>query len=274
MLTRPIPSTGEAMPVIGLGTYQTFDVGRGARVRAVLGEILQRFVDAGGTMLDSSPMYGRAEAVSGDVLVETGLRGRVFIATKVWTRGRRQGEAQMRDSMEKMRCDVIDLMQIHNLVDWQTQLATMRQWREDGLIRYLGITHYTTGAFDELEDVMTREAVDFVQLPYSIAVRAAEDRILSVAADNGVAVIVNRPYDGGHLFGAVRGRPLPAWASEFDCSGWGQFFLKYILGDPAITCVIPATGNPDHLPDLLAAGEGRLPDAVQRARMAALFDDL
>ena len=180
----------------------------------------------------------------------------------------------MRESLEKLRCDVIDLMQIHNLVDWRTQLATLRDWHDEGLIRYLGITHYTTGAFDELEDLMAREAVDFVQLPYSIAVRDAEDRILSVASDRGVGVIVNRPYDGGNLFGAVRGRPLPEWATEFDCTGCGQFFLKYILGHPAITCVIPATGKIDHVAELIAAGEGRLPDAGQRARMAALIEGL
>ena len=274
MLTRPIPSTGEAMPVIGLGTYQTFDVGSDAQTRATLGEILRQFAAAGGAMIDSSPMYGRAETVCGDVLATTDLQSKFFIATKVWTRGRRQGEAQMRSSMDKLRCDVIDLMQIHNLVDWQTQIKTLRDWRKDGLIRYLGITHYTTGAFGELEDVMAREAVDFVQLPYSIAVRHAEDRILSVAADQGVGVIVNRPYEGGNLFGAVRGRPVPDWAAAFDCTGWGQFFLKYILGHPAITCVIPATGKIDHLHEMIAAGEGRLPDAGQRARMAALIEEL
>lgn len=274
MLTRPIPSTGEAMPVIGLGTYRTFDVGRDPAVRATLAEVLRSFVAAGGTMIDSSPMYGRAEEVCGDVLAETGLHDKVFVATKVWTRGGRRGVAQMRESMEKLRCGVIDLMQIHNLVDWRTHLATLRGWRDEGLIRYLGITHYTTGAFAELEDVMTREAVDFVQLPYSIAVRGAEERILSVAADKGVGVIVNRPYDGGGLFAAVRGRPLPGWAAEFDCTGWGQFFLKYILAHPAVTCVIPATGKVDHLTEMVLAGEGRLPDDAQRARMAALIADL
>jgi len=274
MLTRPIPATGEVMPVIGLGTYRTFDVGRDPKVRAVLGDVLRRFLDAGGTMIDSSPMYGTAETVCGDVLAENGLQGRAFIATKVWTSGRRQGIAQMCESLAKLRCDVIDLMQIHNLVDWQTQLKTLRSWQTEGLIRYLGITHYTTGTFRELEDVMAREALDFVQLPYSIAVRGAEDRILSVAADRGVGVIVNRPYEGGNLFGAVRGRPLPEWVVEFDCTGWGQFFLKYILGHPAVTCVIPATGKTDHLRELVAAGEGRLPDAGQRARMAALIEDL
>jgi len=274
MLTRPIPSTGEVMPVIGLGTYRTFDVGRDPKVRAVLGDVLRRFLDAGGTMIDSSPMYGTAETVCGDVPAETGLHGRAFIATKVWTSGRRQGIAQMRESLAKLRCDVIDLMQIHNLVDWQTQLKTLRSWQNEGLIRYLGITHYTTGTFRELEDVMAREAVDFVQLPYSIAVRGAEDRILSVAADRGMGVIVNRPYDCENMRGAVRGRPLPEWVAEFDCTGWKQFFLKFIPGHPAVTCVIPATGKTDHLRELVAAGEGRLPDAGQRARMAALIEDL
>lgn len=274
MLTRLIPSSGEVMPVIGLGTYQTFDVGRDPSTRSTLGDILQQFFDAGGTMIDSSPMYGRAEEVCGDVLAETGLQGRGFIATKVWTRGRRQGIAEMRKSMELLRCDVIDLMQIHNLVDWRTQLATLREWKDEGLIRYIGITHYTPGAFDELEEIMACEPLDFLQIPYSIAVREAEDRILSVAADRGVGVIVNRPYDGGHLFRAVRGQGLPAWAAEFDCPGWGQFFLKYILGHPAITSVIPATGKIDHLAELVAAGEGQLPDAGQRARMASLIDAL
>ena len=274
MLTRLIPSTGETMPVIGLGTYRTFDVGRDPEVRAVLGEVLRRFMDSGGAMIDSSPMYGKAEEVCGDVLAATGLHSRAFIATKVWTRGHRQGVAQMRDSMALLRCAAIDLMQIHNLVDWRTQLATLRDWKNDGLIRYLGITHYTTGAFRELEDIMAREKMDFVQLPYSIAVRAAEDRILSVAADRGVGVIVNRPYDGGGLFSAVRDRQVPDWAAEFDCTGWGQFFLKYLLGHPAITCVIPATGQIDHLAELVAAGEGRLPDAEQRARMVEFMENL
>ena len=274
MLTRPIPSTGEAMPVIGLGTYQTFDVGRDPAVRTTLGAIMKQFMAAGGTMIDSSPMYGRAEEVCGDVLADSGLLGQGFIATKVWTRDRRQGIAQMRASMKLMRCQTIDLMQIHNLVDWRTQLATLRDWKADGLIRYIGITHYTTGAFGELEDVMRQEPVDFVQLPYSIAVRAAEDRILSVCADLGVGIIVNRPYDGGHLFRATRGVPLPGWAADFDCTGWGQFFLKYLIGHPSITCVIPATGKIDHLADMLAAGEGRMPDTALRARMAAFFEDL
>lgn len=274
MLTRPIPSTGEALPAIGLGTYRTFDVGGDSDIRTRLAEVTRRFFDASGTLLDSSPMYGRAETVCGDVLAATGLQDRAFIATKVWTSGRRRGIRQMRESMAKMRCDVVDLMQIHNLVDWRTHLATLRDWRDEGLIRYIGITHYTTGAFRELEDVMTRESVDFVQLPYSIAVRGAENRILSVAADRKVGVIVNRPYEGGGLFGAVRGRALPEWAASFDCAGWGSFFLKYILGHPAVTCVIPATGRLDHLDDMVAAGSGRLPDATARARMAAYIDAL
>lgn len=262
------------MPIIGLGTYRTFDVGRGLEERAVLGEVLRQFTDAGGAMIDCSPMYGKAETICGDVLAYTGLHDRVFVATKVWTSGRRRGDAQMRESQTKLRCDVIDLMQIHNLVDWQIHLPILRDWRDAALIRYIGITHYTTAAFRELEDIMAREAIDFVQLPYSIAVRAAENRILSVASDRGVGVIVNRPYDGGALFRAVRGRLLPVWAAEFDCTGWGQFFLKYILGHPAVTCAIPATGKFDHLAELVAAGKGRLPDAGQRARMAALLDDL
>ena len=274
MITRPIPSSGEALPVVGVGTYRTFDVGGNEAAREPLKDVLRALFDAGGSVIDSSPMYGSAESVAGDVLAGIGMRSRAFVATKVWVEGRRRGIAQMRESMRRLRTDTIDLMQVHNLVDWRTQLSTIRAWKEEGTIRYSGITHYTPGAFDRLAAVIEAEPVDFVQLPYSIVVRDAEDGLLSLAAEKGVAVIVNRPYEGGDLFRKVRNRPLPGWAAEFDCASWGQFFLKYLLGHPAVTCVIPGTGKVRHMLDNVAAGKGRLPEAKARARMAALVDDL
>lgn len=274
MSTRPIPSSGEALPMVGVGTYRTFDVGSDAPLRASVKEVLRRLFEAGGSVIDSSPMYGTAEAVAGDMLADLGMRDKAFIATKVWTEGRRRGITQMRESMEKLRTDRIDLMQVHNLVDWRTQLKTMRGWKDEGKFRYLGITHYTPGAFGRLMEVMDLEKLDFLQIPYSIIVREAEDRILSFAADKGVGVIVNRPFEGGGLFGKVRGRDLPVWAAEFDCGSWAQFFLKYLLGHPAVTCVIPGTGKIDHLVDNAAAGFGRMPDEKTRTRMAALVDGL
>lgn len=274
MITRPIPSSGEALPAVGIGTYRAFDVGDGEAARAPLADCLQALVAAGGSVIDSSPMYGTAESVTGDALADIGLREKAFVATKVWTDGRRRGIAQMRESMRRLRTGTIDLMQVHNLVDWRTQLATIRAWKEEGTVRYSGITHYTPGAFDRLASVIRSEPVDFVQLPCSIVVRDAEEALLPFAADKGVAVIVNRPYEGGGLMRRVRDRPLPGWASELDCTSWGQLFLKYLLGHPAVTCVIPGTGSPAHLRDNLAAGRGRLPDAIQRARMVALVEDL
>ena len=268
MSTRPIPSTGEALPVVGIGTWQTFDVGGSAAGRAPLAETLRLFFEAGGKTIDSSPMYGRSEAVVGDLLAEMGARDQAFLATKVWTQGREAGVAQMRASMEKMRSGpTIDLIQVHNLVDWRTHLATLRSWKEAGTVRYIGITHYTESAFDDLARIMREERIDFVQLPYSIGVRGAEDRLLPLAAERGIAVIVNRPFEGGGLFREVRRTKLPEWAAEIDCASWAQIFLKFILAHPAVTCVIPGTGKPEHLIDNVVAGRGRLPDAAQRRRM-------
>jgi len=267
MQTRPIPSTGEAMPVIGLGTWQTFDIGSGASARAERVDVLRTLFEAGGTMIDSSPMYGRAEGVVGDLLAQMGAHDRAFLATKVWTRGEGAGVRQMNESFRRFRTDVIDLMQIHNLVDWRTQLRTIRAWKNEGRLRYIGITHYTEHAFDELAEVMRSEPLDFVQLPYSIAVREAEHELLPLAADKGVAVIVNRPFEGGGLFRRRNRAPLPAVASELGIKSWGQLFLKYVLGHPAVTCVIPGTSNPGHVADNLAAGVGPLPDAEMQARL-------
>jgi len=271
MLTRPIPSTGEAMPVIGLGTWRAFDVGTDPSTRQPLREVLQLLLDGGGRMIDSSPMYGRAEAVIGDLLAELDARPRAFVATKVWTTGRERGIEQMRRSAQLLRTEVIDLVQIHNLVDWRTHLATLRRMKEEGRVRYIGVTHYTTGALPELARILVGEpGIDFVQLGYSLATRAPETELLPTAAARGVAVIVNQPLERGDLFRRVRGRALPDWAREFDCASWAQLFLKYILAEPAVTCVIPATGNPDHMRDDLGAGSGRLPDAPAAANPPTL----
>ena len=273
MITRPIPRSGEAMPVIGLGTWQTFDVGSDAAARQPLRDVVQRLVEAGGRMIDSSPMYGRAEGVTGDLVAEMGVRQKVFLATKVWTSGKARGLEQMKRSAALLRSDVVDLMQIHNLVDWQTQLQSMRQMKEEGRLRYLGITHYTESALGELQRIIESERdIDFVQLPYSIESRAAETRLLPAAQARGVAVIVNRPFEEGGLFRRAKGRALPEWSAEIGCKSWAQFFLKYIVGHPAITCVIPATSDPRHMEDDLAAGLAPLPDERQRRRMREAWD--
>ena len=275
MITRPIPSTGEALPVIGLGTSQTFDVGGGAADRQPLREVLRLMLDGGGKLIDTSPMYGRAEAVTGDLVAETAVRPRVFLATKVWTSGREGGIAQMQRSAELLKSPVIDLIQIHNLLDWRTHLATLRAMKAEGKIRYIGITHYTTGSLSELARILASEpGIDFVQCAYSLGTRAAETALLPVAAERKVAVIVNRPFEDGGMFRRVRGRALPEWAGEFDCASWAQLFLKYIIAEPAVTCAIPATSNPKHMEDDLKAGIGRLPDARQRQQIRQLWDGL
>ena len=275
MLTRPIPSTGEAMPVIGLGTWPVFDVGADNASREPLREVVRRLVEAGGTMIDTSPMYGRSEGVAGDIVAELGLREKTFLATKVWISGRDKGIAQMARSASLLKSPVIDLMQVHNLVDWRTQLATMRDMKAKGTLRYIGITHYTTGSLAELARILEAEdGIDFVQCGYSLATREAETRLLPICADRGVAVIVNQPLERGTLFRAVRGKPLPEWAGEFDCASWAQLFLKYLLGDAAVTVLIPATNKPDHMDDNLKAGFGRLPDESQRAQIRRLWDSL
>jgi diketogulonate reductase-like aldo/keto reductase len=272
MMTRPIPSTGEPMPVIGLGTWRAFDVGSDVTGRRPLHQVLQRLLDDGGRIIDTSPMYGQAEAVTGDLLAETGARPRSFLATKVWTTGRERGIEQMRRSAQLLRTEIIDLMQIHNLVDWRTHLATLRRMKEEGRVRYIGITHYTTGALPELARILRAEpGIDFVQLGYSLATRAAETELLPIAADRGVAVIANQPLERGDLFRRVRRHALPDWAREFDCASWAQLLLKYVLAEPAVTCVIPATGNPDHMQDNLGAGYGSLPDARQREQIRELW---
>jgi diketogulonate reductase-like aldo/keto reductase len=265
--TRAIPSTGEKIPVIGLGTWQVFDVSESPKERGPLKDVLSRFVQLGGKVIDSSPMYGRAEGVIGDLTSELQLAPKLFLATKVWTTGKQAGIESMEHSFQRLRVARLDLMQVHNLVDVDTQLATTRAWKEQGRIRYLGITHYTDSSFPEVEKVLRREKLDFLQINYSIIDRGAEERLLPLARDRGVATLINRPFASGDLFSHLRSKALPDWAAECDCKSWAQFLLKWILGNEAVTCAIPATGNVRHLEDNMASGSGRLPDAKLRARM-------
>ena len=272
ILARPIPASGETIPAIGLGSWRTFDVGAAADARAPLREVLQRFVELGGRVVDSSPMYGAAESVIGDLAAELGVGGRLFLATKVWTSGREAGIAQMEQSLRRLRAPRLDLMQVHNLVDWRTHLRTMRADQQAGRLRYIGVTHYTASGYDELERVLRSEPVDFVQVNYSLGEREAARRILPLARDRGIAVLVNRPFSAGNLFQRVRGETLPPWAAEVGCESWAHVFLKWILADPAVTCVIPATGRVQHLVDNMRAGLGALPDEAARTRLAALVE--
>jgi len=273
MHIRPIPQGNEPLPVVGIGTWQTFDIPQTQAEMDQRKDVLRVLFEAGGKVIDSSPMYGRAEAVVGALLDDMKAHDRAFLATKVWTTGEAAGIRQMTESAAKMR-GPIDLMQIHNLVDWRTHLRTLRAWKDEKRIRYIGLTHYTVPALDELAAIIRTERIDVLQFAYSINVRAAEARLLPLAAERGVAVIVNQPFDSGSLFQKVRGKALPEWAAELDCASWGQFFLKYILGHAAVTCVIPGTARPDHARDNIAAGIGRLPDDAQRKRMAAFWDGL
>ena len=278
---RAIPSTGEKLPVVGLGSWQTFDTDDIASVQPVV----DRFLALGGRVIDSSPMYGRSEAAIGKMLANAhgadarshgadarshGADGaKPFLATKVWTRGKAEGIAQMKRSLERMGVAKLDLMQIHNLVDWKTHLATLRAWKADGTIRYIGITHYQHAAFDEMESIVKTEKIDFVQLPYSVAERGAEKRLLPAAADAGVAVLVMEPFSKGELFARVKGQALPAVAKELGCTSWAQLFLKFIIGHPAVTCPIPATAKAAHVEDNLGALHGPLPTEAQREAIAA-----
>ncbi len=268
MLRRPIPSSGEMLPVVGLGTSQVFNVGDDQDELAPLAEVLRLLVEGGATIVDTAPMYGRAQKVIGKLTAD-GLREKLFLATKVLMEGRSQGIRQMEESMRFLNTDMVDLMQVHNLVDWKVQLETLRQWKEEGRIRYFGITHYRTSAFDALEEIMRSTPMDFVQLNYSILTPDAENLLLPLAADKGIATMINRPFERGQVFDKVYRRPLPDYAAELDIESWGQFFLKWILGNEAVTCIIPATSKPKHMIDNLGAGLGAMPDENMRARMSA-----
>jgi diketogulonate reductase-like aldo/keto reductase len=269
LLTRPIPSSGERLPVIGMGTWQTFDVGPAPAERAPLEAVLAAFAAGGGRVVDSSPMYGRSEDVAGELMEKQGLRPKLFVATKVWTAGRAQGIAQMRESMRKLRAQPVDLMQVHNLVDVDTHLATLRDWKQQGLVRFLGITHYTAGSHEAVARLVASQALDFIQINYSVGEREAEQRLLPLALERGVAVIINRPFAGGELLRRLRSKALPSWAAEIGGTSWAQLLLKFVISHPAVTCAIPATSRPEHMVDNLGAGRGPLPDPALRARIAA-----
>lgn len=274
LITRPIPTTGERLPVIGLGTARRFDVGDDPSQRSRLTRVLRRFFERGGAVIDSSPMYGSAEAVIGDLLVNTPNKSSLFAATKVWIDGRDAGIEQMERSRRLWGVARFDLMQIHNLRDWAVHIQTLKEWKDQGRIRYIGITTSHGRAHAELEQALRRERFDFVQLTYNIGERGVEERLLPLAADRGIATLINRPYRRGRLFDTVHGRPLPEWSAEFDCVSWGQFFLKFVVSHPATTCVIPATGDPRHVADNMEAGFGRLPDPDLRRRMIQYIDSL
>jgi len=272
---RAIPASGQRVPVIGLGTARTFDVDpdNGGTMRS-LEQVLQNFYDGGGRLVDSSPMYGRAETVVGRLADRLDIADDLFMATKVWTRGKEAGIEEMETSRERMGGGRLDLIQVHNLVDLQTQLDTLKAWRDEGRVRYIGVTHYTVSSHERLTRIVEREPIDFVQFNYNIMTRDAEQRLLPAAADNGVATLINEPFEKGSLFGRVKNESLPEWAGELGIESWAQLFLKFIVSHPAVTCAIPATSDPEHAADNIGAAHGPLPDADQRERMASLVRSL
>jgi aryl-alcohol dehydrogenase-like predicted oxidoreductase len=265
------PASRDALhlPPIGLGTYATFDVGATEAERAPLREVLRAFVELGGSVLDSSPMYGRSEEVAGDLAAELGVREKLFVATKVWTRGRDAGIAQMNTSLARLRADPVDLMQVHNLVDTDVHLATLRAWQSQGRVRHLGITHYQASGHAAVMRVMETQAIEFVQINYSVAEREAEQELFPLARERGIRILVNRPFGGGALLTGLKSKPLPAFAAEIDCTSWAQLLLKFVITHPAVTCAIPATSKVAHLRDNMAAAQGRMPDEKLRAQIAA-----
>ena len=272
MSTRVIPSSGEALPVVGCGTYVGFDQAPGTEAYAPLPGVLEALFAAGGRVIDSSPMYGRAEETTGDLLAASGTRARAFLATKVWTPGRAAGIRQMEASFRLLRTDRIDLMQVHNLLDWRTHLATLREWKARGRIRYLGITHYTRSAYAEVEAVLRAEPLDFLQINYAADDREAARRLLPLAAERGVAVIVNMPFGGGGLLRRLAPRPLPAWAAEIGCTSWAQVLLSFVLSQPAVTCVIPGTRRREHMEDNVRAGLRAAPQPAYWNDKLAAFE--
>jgi len=273
-ILKAIPSSGELLPVIGMGSSRTFDVGDDDELKARLRDVLQTFSNKGGAMIDSSPMYGNAEQVIGELLKTVTNKKELFMATKVWTEGKTEGIAQMQRSMRRMGVSAFDLIQIHNLVDWTTQLETLKEWKAAGKVRYIGITTSHGRYHQELERILAKEPFDFVQFSYSIGNRDVEKRLLPLAKERGIATIINRPFQRGSLFQQVKGKPLPAYASEIDCDSWGQFFLKFVVSHPAVTCAIPATSKVHHMIDNMGACYGRLPDEKLRLRMADTFNSL
>ena len=274
LLARPIPHSGESLPVIGLGTSEVFDVGNDPAGRNACAGVIRTLIAGGGKLIDTAPSYGTAETVVGDLLAATGLQGRVFLATKLEDYDRDTGTAQLRASLQRLHTDRVDLLQLHNVSDPNQDLAMLREWKAQGLCRYIGVTTSFGGDFDAVEAVLRRQKPDFLQVNYSLADRAAEARVIPAAAEIGAAVLTDLPFARNRLFRAVRGRPLPEWAGDFDAASWAQLFLKYLLGNAAVTAVIPGTSNPEHMMDNLGGGRGRVPDAPQRRKMVAFFDTL
>ena len=274
MLMKAIPSSGEKIPVIGMGSSGTFEVGDNQKVREKLTKVLQTFFDQGGTVIDTSPMYGSSEQVLGELLVNVQNTQFMFMATKVWTQGKKDGIAQMQRSMALLRRPILDLIQIHNLLDWETHWKTLKQWKQQGKVRYVGITTHRGYDHDQLAYVMENYPIDFIQFSYSIANRKAEQRILPLAAERGIATMVNRPFQRGDLFRSVKGKDLPALAADIDCNSWGQFFLKFVVSHPAVTCTIPATSKVHHMQDNMGAGFGRMPGPQQRQQMLDYYESL
>jgi diketogulonate reductase-like aldo/keto reductase len=274
LIERAIPSSGELLPVMGMGTSRTFDTEGDAQSLAVLSDVMRIFFENGGTVIDSSPMYGHAEARVGDVLRAMKTPPQVFAATKVWTKGEERGITQMEESAHRMYVKVFDLIAIHNLMDWKIHLATLKRWKSEGKVRYIGITTSHGRDHEALMDIMRTEPLDFVQFSYNIEDREVEQSLLPLAQDRGIATMINRPFQQGAIFARSRGHELPALAAELDCTSWAQFFLKFILGHPAVTCIIPATEKPNHMTDNMQANFGRVPDANQRAQMLRIFESL
>jgi diketogulonate reductase-like aldo/keto reductase len=266
MIKRSIPSSGEKLPVIGLGTWQTFDVKDPQKMKP-LAEVLQTMLANESRLIDTSPMYGHSEETIGVLTANMDQKDDFFYATKVWIKGKEEGIHQMQDSLKKMKRSSIDLMQIHNLVDWKTHFKTLQDWKQKGIIKYIGITHYMDNMHDELADIISNEKIDFVQFNYSVFSRNAEKRLLPVAAEKGVATLINRPFGEGKLFGRVKDKKVPSFSKELDINNWSQFFLKYILSNKAVTCIIPGTSNPQHMLDNIVAGQGNIPDEITRLKM-------
>jgi len=274
VIRKPIPSSGERLPVIGMGSWLTFDVGDNVRARAVRTQVLQAFFDHGGALIDSSPMYGSSQEVIGHGLAQVHNKSALFAATKVWILGKGFGIRQMEDARRLWGVPRFDLMQVHNLLDWEAHLETLKAWKAEGRVRYIGVTTSHGRRHDDMARLMQAEPLDFVQFTYNILDREAEQRLLPLAAERGIAVIVNRPFQRGSLFSRVRGKPMPPWAAEFDCANWAQYLLKFVVSHPAVTCAIPATSRVDHMVENMGAGLGRLPDAAMRRRMVGHFESL
>lgn len=268
---RKIPVSGEMLPVIGLGTSRTHNISLDDAQMQQLLEVLRVFVDGGAQLIDTAPSYGNADRVVGELVQRHKAREQVFLATKVSSTGRDRGMAQIEENFKALQTDTIDLIQVHNLQDTSAQLGLLRELKEQGRIRYIGITHYVESAHDRLLEVLKQESVDFVQFNYSVSERNAEKQLLPYCADNGIATLINRPFTRGNLLSRVKDKPLPDWAADIDASSWAQLLLKFILAEPAVTVVIPATSNPRYMADNILAGQGRLPDARQRQLIVEAF---